>query len=54
MNDEIQRIISGKGKIGDDTNIHAAIGYLRSGEKSSGLDKKDKYFKLSLQLRQRI
>ena len=46
MNDEIQRIISRKGKSGDGANIHAAVSYLRAGKKTGVLDKKDKHFKL--------
>jgi hypothetical protein len=45
MNDEIQRIISGKSQVRSGTNIQAAIDYLRKSEKSSALDKTDKRFK---------
>jgi hypothetical protein len=45
MNDEIQRIISGESQVRYGTNIHAAIRYLREGEKSGALDKSGKYFK---------
>ena len=45
MNDEIQRIISGKSQVRYGTNIQAAIDHLRKGEKSGSLDKTDKCFK---------
>jgi len=45
MNDEIQRIISGKSEVRYGANIQATIGYLRTGEKSSALDKTNKHFK---------
>jgi len=45
MNNEIQRIISGKSQIRYGTNIQATIDYLRKGEKSGALDKTDKHFK---------
>ena len=45
MNDEIQRIISGKSQVRYGTNIQAVIRYLTSSEKSGTLDKKDKHFK---------
>ena len=45
MNDEIQRIISGKSQVRYGTNIQAAIDHLRKGEKSGSLDKTDKHFK---------
>jgi hypothetical protein len=45
MNDEIQRIISGKSPVRYGTNIEAAIGYLGKGQKTGALDKTDKYFK---------
>ena len=45
MNDEIQRIISGKSQVRYGTNIQAAIDNLRKGEKSGTLDKTDKRFK---------
>ena len=45
MNDEIRRIISGESQIRYGTDIYAAIGYLRAGEKSGSLDKTNKYFK---------
>ena len=45
MNDEIQRIISGKSQVRYGTNIQAAIDNLRKGEKSGSLDKTDKRFK---------
>ena len=45
MNDEIQRIISGKSQVRYGTNIQAIISYLTSSEKAGALDKKDKHFK---------
>ena len=45
MNDEIRSIISGKSQVRYETNIRAAINYLRKGEESSNLDKTDKHFK---------
>jgi hypothetical protein len=45
MNNEIQRIISGKSQVRHGTNIQATIDNLRKGEKSSTLDKTDKHFK---------
>jgi hypothetical protein len=45
MNNEIQRIISGKGKVRYGANIQATIDYLRKSEKTSALDKTDKHFK---------
>jgi hypothetical protein len=37
MNDEIQRVISGKSQVRYGTNIQAAIDNLRKGEKSGAL-----------------
>jgi len=45
MNDEIQRIISGKSKVRYGANIQAAISYLRTSEESGTLDKTNKHFK---------
>ena len=45
MNDEIQRIISGKSKVRYGTNIQATIDNLRKSEESGSLDKTDKRFK---------
>ena len=45
MNDEIQRIISGKSQVRYGTNIQAAIDYLRKSKESGTLDKTDKHFK---------
>ena len=45
MNNEVQRIISGKSKVRYGATIHAAISYLRASEESSALDKTDKRFK---------
>ena len=45
MNDEIQRVISGKSQVSYGANIQAAIGYLTGSEKSGALDKTDKHFK---------
>ena len=45
MNDEIQNIISGKSQVRHGTNIKAVADYIRTGEKSSALDKSDKHFK---------
>ena len=45
MNNEIQRIISGKSQVRYGTNIQTVIGYLTSSKKSGALDKKDKHFK---------
>jgi hypothetical protein len=45
MNNEIYNIISGKSKVRYGTNIQAALNYLTTSEKSSTLDKTNKYFK---------
>jgi hypothetical protein len=45
MNDEIQRIISGKSQVRYGANIQAAVSYLAGSAKSSALDKTDKRFK---------
>ena len=45
MSNEIQDVISGKSQVRYGTNIKAAINYLRTCEKSSSLDKTNKYFK---------
>ena len=45
MTNEIQRIISGESQVRYGTNIQAAVSYLAGGEKTSSLDKTDKYFK---------
>jgi hypothetical protein len=45
MNDEIQRVISGKGQIRYGTNIQAAINYLGKSKKTGALDKTNKHFK---------
>jgi len=45
MNNEIQDVISGKSQVRHGTNIQAAINYLKTGERSSALDKTNKHFK---------
>ena len=45
MNNEIQRIISGKSEVRYGANIQAAISYLRTSKESSALDKTDKHYK---------
>ena len=45
MNNGIQDVISGKSQVRYGTNIQTAINYLRTCEKTSTLDKTDKYFK---------
>jgi hypothetical protein len=45
MNNEIQRIISGKSQVSYGTNIQAAISYLTGSAQSGALDKTDKHFK---------
>jgi hypothetical protein len=45
MNNEIQRIISGKSQVRYGANIQAAICYLTGSAKSGALDKTDKHFK---------
>ena len=45
MNYEIQDIISGKSQVRYGTNIQTVADYIRTGEKSSALDKSNKHFK---------
>jgi hypothetical protein len=45
MNNEIQRVISGKSQVRYGANIQAAISYLTGSAKPSALDKTDKHFK---------
>jgi hypothetical protein len=45
MNNEIQRVISGKSQVRYGANIQAAISYLTGSAKSGALDKTDKHFK---------
>ena len=45
MNDEIQRIISGKSQVRYGANIQTVISYLAGSAKTSTLDKTDKHFK---------
>jgi hypothetical protein len=45
MNNEIQRVISGKSQVRYGANIQAAISYLTGSANSSALDKTDKHFK---------
>ncbi|MDR2691844.1 MAG: hypothetical protein LBB73_06040 [Dysgonamonadaceae bacterium] len=45
MNNDIQRIISGKSQVRYGANIHAAVNYLIGSAKSGALDQTDKHFK---------